>query len=110
MRLAAATFGLILAATGAARGEEPQTSPRPIPLTRPEMKQLLEDMKSRTPRIPLPELTEEEKGRIAERAAAGNGGGGGGMGGGYEGRLRSLYMPAGSGGFGGAGGRGQARV
>jgi AhpD family alkylhydroperoxidase len=45
------------------------------------MKQLLEDMKSRTPRIPLPELTEEEKAKLGERGAS------------YEGRLRSLYTP-----------------
>jgi AhpD family alkylhydroperoxidase len=45
------------------------------------MKHLLEDMKERTPRIPLPELTAEEKERLGER------------GGGYESRLRSVYMP-----------------
>jgi AhpD family alkylhydroperoxidase len=79
---------------------DPATSlPRPIPLTRPEMKQFLEDMKQRTPRIPLPELTEEEKARLGER----------GMG--YERRIRALYMPAGDsrGGFflgGGAAGTG----
>jgi len=49
------------------------------------MKQYLEDIKARSPRIPLPELTEEEKTKLGER------------GGGYEGRLRSLYMPAGEG-------------
>lgn len=74
--------------------ENSDSQPRPIPLTRPEMKELLEDMKGRKPRIPLPELTEEEKERF------------GGRGGGYEGRLRSLYMPAGEGGFGGIGGGG----
>ena len=36
-------------------------APRPIPLTRPEMKEYLEDMKGRTLRIPLPELTDEDK-------------------------------------------------
>jgi AhpD family alkylhydroperoxidase len=45
------------------------------------MKQLLEDMKSRAPRIPLPELTEEEKAKLGERGAS------------YEGRLRALYTP-----------------
>src|SRR5438445_2715495 len=59
----------------------PTSAPRPVPLTRPEMKQYLEDMKARKPRIPLPELTEEEKAKLGER------------GGGYEGRLRSVYMP-----------------
>jgi AhpD family alkylhydroperoxidase len=61
---------------------ESSDTPRPIPLTRPEMKQLLEDMKGRTPRIPLPDLTPEEKARLGDRGA------------GYESRLRSLYMPA----------------
>ena len=41
--------------------EESVTAPRPVPLTRPEMKRLLEDMKNRKPRIPLPEPTAEEK-------------------------------------------------
>jgi len=62
------------------------------------MKELLEDMKGRKPRIPLPEMSDEEKSQLGER----------GMG--YEGRIRSLYMPAGEGrgGFGGGGGRGGA--
>lgn len=95
-------LGLAMAAAGLARGDEPADSPRPIPLTRPEMKRLLEEMKDRTPRIPLPELTAEEKEKLGER------------GGGYEGRLRSLYMPwegsrggtPGRNGQGGAAGRG----
>ncbi|MBC7852744.1 MAG: carboxymuconolactone decarboxylase family protein, partial [Pirellulaceae bacterium] len=77
-------------------GEESVNAPRPVPLTRPEMKRLLEDMKQRKPRIPLPELTAEEKEKLAEE--------GGRVGGGYEGRLRSVYG-AGFSGFGG-GGRG----
>jgi hypothetical protein len=48
------------------------------------MKQFLEDMKARTPRIPLPALTEEEKAKPGERGT------------GYEARLRALYMPAGA--------------
>src|SRR6187549_1559763 len=83
--------GLLLALAGPVRADEP----RPVPLTRPEMKQLLEDMKSRKPRIPLPELTEEEKSKLGER------------GGGYEGRLRYHYMGnEGRGGGGGTGGGG----
>jgi hypothetical protein len=70
---------------------EPSSEPRPIPLTRPEMKQFLEDMKQRTPRIPLPELTEEEKARLGGSDSAG-----GLRGGSYESRLRSLYMPSGN--------------
>jgi hypothetical protein len=71
--------GLMLATVGAAGADEP----RPVPLTRPEMKQFLEDMKARRPRIPLPELTEDEKAKLGERGS------------GYESRLRALYMPAG---------------
>ena len=77
-------------------GEESVTAPRPVPLTRPEMKRLLEDMKNRKPRIPLPEPTAEEKEKLAAETP-------GRVGGGYEGRLRSLYL--GGSGFNG-GGRG----
>ncbi len=86
-------LGLFVASAGSFRAAEPPTSsPRPIPLTRPEMKQLLEEMKVRTPRIPLPEITEDEKSKLGERGLN------------YEGRLRYHYMPAGStGGFGGGG-------
>ena len=89
-RLAKLAAGLVVALGGTAYGEGPQASPRPIPLTRPDMKQLLEDMKARKPRIPLPPLTDEEKAKLGEREA------------GYEGRLRSLYLPRGDaqGGFG----------
>ena len=60
------------------------TTPRPIPLTRPDMKFLLEDMKARKPRIPLPELTAEEKEKLGERGSN------------YESRVRALYMPEGT--------------
>jgi alkylhydroperoxidase family enzyme len=62
-------------------------------LTRPELKDLLEDLKQRKPRIPLPELSEEEKEKFGD------------LGGGYESRLRRHYMPpsAGRGGGGGFG-------
>jgi hypothetical protein len=82
----ALTLILILITAGAARADDP----RPVPLTRPEMKQFLEDMKGRKPRIPLPELTEDEKARLVEREI------------GYENRLRTLYLPEGWG-FGGGG-------
>jgi AhpD family alkylhydroperoxidase len=83
----ALSAGLLLAAACAIRAEEPpktdppKSEPRPVPVTRPEVKQFLEDMKERKPRIPLPELTEEEKAKLGERGA------------GYESRLRALYMP-----------------
>ncbi len=72
-----------LTAAAAVRAEESGTKPRPVPLTRPEMKQYLEDMKAAKPRIPLPALTEEEKAKLGDRATD------------YEARLRSAYLPAG---------------
>ena len=56
--------------------------PRPTPVTRTAMKQYLEDLKFRTPRIPVPELTEEEKKLAIEDPRTY----------GYEGRLRKLYL------------------
>src|SRR5688500_8696967 len=76
---------------------EPSAIPRPIPLTRPEMKQFLEDMKQRTPRIPLPEMTAEEKERYGDDMSRA-----------YGSRLRAHYMPRGNErfSFNGGGGRG----
>lgn len=80
------SLGLMLASAWSVRADEP----RPVPLTRPEMKQLIESVKVRTPRIPLPELTEAEKAQLGERGSS------------YESRLRALYLPTGEGfGFGG---------
>jgi hypothetical protein len=73
-------FGL---AAAHVRAAEPGDRPLPVPLTRPEMKQSLEDLKDRKPRIPLPPLTEEDRARLGERADS------------YEARLRYHYMPAG---------------
>jgi hypothetical protein len=64
-----------------ARAGDP-SRPNPVPLTRPEMKQYLEDLKGRKPRIPLPELTPQEREQLGERSAS------------YEGRLRFHYLPA----------------
>jgi alkylhydroperoxidase family enzyme len=64
------------------RADNPVVTPRPIPATRPEMKELLENMKKRPHRIPLPELTEQEQEELGERANN------------YEARLRSSYIPA----------------
>jgi alkylhydroperoxidase family enzyme len=82
-------IGLMLLTSGATKAQADE--PRAVPLTRPEMKQFLEDMKARKPRIPLPELTEDEKARLGEREAN------------YENRLRTNYLPEGWG-FGGPGG------
>ena len=91
MRKTAILFGSLLAIwAGLALAADDTSIPRPIPLTRPELKELIENMKARTPRIILPELTDEEKAKLGDR------------GGGYEGRLRQLYMPCGQTGQGGA--------
>ncbi len=83
-------FGLFVVAGSAALAESPRKEPLPVPLTRPELKQSLEDLKGRKQRIPLPELTAEDREKLGER------------GGSYEGRLRYHYMPGGE----GRGGRG----
>jgi hypothetical protein len=70
--------------------------PLPTPITRPVMKQALEDLKGRKPRFELPELTEADKEKLGER------------GGSYEGRLRYHYAPDSGSGRTGGGGRGSA--
>lgn len=95
-----ALLGLMLASAGWVSAADSVKAPYPVPLTRPVMKQALEDLKGRTPRIPLPELTEADKEKLGDRADS------------YESRLRYHYMPydQGSGGFsrgtGGTGTRG----
>ena len=79
------TVALVLGTSGSGRADELRDTPLPVPLTRPELKQYLEDLKVRKPRIPVPELTAEEKEKLGER------------GGSYEGRLRLHYMPPGEG-------------
>lgn len=73
-------------------GADDGDKPPPTPLTRPDMKQMLEDVKARKPRIPLPELTDADREKLGESATS------------YESRLRYHYMPAGES-RGGAGGR-----
>ncbi|MEX2026808.1 MAG: hypothetical protein WEH44_05895 [Pirellulaceae bacterium] len=76
--------GLALAALcPGAFAAEPAAAPLPTPLTRPEMKQALEDLKERKTRIPLPELTEDDKAKLGDRADS------------YESRLRYHYLPGG---------------
>ncbi len=90
-------IGLSLLSAGAAFAIDSVNAPRPIPLTRPEMKEFLEDMKGRTPRIPLPELTDADKERLGERGTS------------YEGRLRYHYMQPNEGQGPGGQGRGEGR-
>jgi AhpD family alkylhydroperoxidase len=56
--------------------------PRRTPTTRDAMKQYLEDLKDRKPRIPLPELTPEQRKAELENPSTN----------GYESRLRSNYL------------------
>ncbi len=81
--LVAALWALSLGA--AVSAEEVVPTARPIPLTRDEMKRMLEDLKSRPIRIPLPELTDQDREALGERAES------------YEARLRYHYLPAGEG-------------
>lgn len=78
-RMATITTALLLCTT-LLRAAEPGSTPKPAPLTRPEMKQALENLKKAQPRIPLPPLTEKE---IAER---------GGRPPVNNGRMRQLYL------------------
>ena len=76
-------WSVIGATTSPMWAADSETTPRPVPLTRPEMKRLLEDMKTRKPRIPLPELTDEDREQLGERGSS------------YESRLRYHYLPGG---------------
>lgn len=58
-------------------------APRPTPVTRPAMKRMLEEMKSRKERIPLPEPSAAEKEAAGEDPTALS----------YENRLRALHLP-----------------
>ncbi len=81
LRLAAFIAVIGVCCADISLAESPVKTPRPIPATRAEMKELLEDMKKRPHRIPLPELTEKEKQELGERAES------------YESRLRYHYVP-----------------
>ena len=74
-----ALFSLVVSSAVWAYAVDSDVVPRPVPLTRPEMKEYLEDMKGRKLRIPLPELTEADKEKLGERATS------------YESRLRYHY-------------------
>jgi hypothetical protein len=78
-----------------APADEAASAPRPVPLTRPQMKHALEDMKAIRPRIPLPEPTAKEQAAAEANSQEF----------GYESRLRKLYLDEGEGrSFGGFGG------
>jgi hypothetical protein len=73
-------LSMVFSPAGLLFGAAPEDIPRPVPTTRPEMKRLLEDVKIRTPRIPLPELTDEEQEKLGTQADS------------YESRLRFHYL------------------
>lgn len=74
------TLGLIFVPVGLAFAATPEDIPRPVPITRPEMKRLIESVKVREPRIPLPELSAEEREKLGTQADS------------YESRLRFHYL------------------
>lgn len=61
-------------------GQEPNSGVRSTPLTRPELKQLIEDVKVRVPRIPLPELTDQDREKLGDQVDS------------YESRIRFHYL------------------
>ncbi|MBI3866215.1 MAG: hypothetical protein HY290_30415 [Planctomycetia bacterium] len=83
----------LLAATAPLIAEEAADQPKNVPATREEVKQALNNLRHRKPRLPLPAPTEEELKAARERAAAG--GGAGGLGGGLvnNARMRALHLP-----------------
>ena len=56
------------------------TVPNRVPLTRPEMKEALEALKRRSPRIPVPAITDDERAQLGDRADS------------FEARLRLRYL------------------
>lgn len=74
-------LGVVVSSAALAVAADSVNAPLPVPLTRPVMKQALEDMKGRKERIPLPEMTEADNEKLGERSTS------------YESRLRYHYMP-----------------
>jgi hypothetical protein len=75
------TLAFALGWAGATHAADDPLQPRPVPVTRPAMKQALEDLKEATPRVPPPELTASEKVKLGNRAAT------------PEARIRARYLP-----------------
>lgn len=83
MRSAKVLAGACLLAAGLIGplwAEGPSEQPRPVPLTRPEMKRVLEGLKQRSQRIPLP----ADAGAADQPAGTMNS---------YEAQLRTAYLP-----------------
>lgn len=83
MRLFLILLAVAAVSASSLEADERVETARPVPLTRPEMKQLLEDMKTRPLRIPLPDLTDADRAALGDRADS------------YEARLRHHYLPPG---------------
>ncbi len=73
-------LGGLLLPISSALGQESSNGTRLTPLTRPEMKRLIEDVKVRVPRIPLPELTDQDREKLGDQVDS------------YEGRVRHHYL------------------
>src|SRR5579859_3816376 len=82
MRLCAA-FVMMIFPVPLLMADEPAASQAPnrIPLTRPDMKQALESLKSRNPRVPAPILTTAELEKLGDRSQS------------LEAALRLRYLP-----------------
>jgi alkylhydroperoxidase family enzyme len=83
--LFALAFASLTAPTAIA-GDEPP----PVPVTRPEIKQVLEGSKHSRPRLPLPPLTDEQRQRAETGRAGQDRGGLGGIV--NNGRMRNYYL------------------
>jgi AhpD family alkylhydroperoxidase len=70
---------LLISPWSAARAAD-SAQPKSIPLTRPDMKIALDELKKRTPRLPMPVLTAEEKEKLGDRKLVNNG------------RMRAYYL------------------
>ncbi len=76
----ALVFGCVLFPIRMSIGQESNNGTRPTPLTRPALKQLIEDVKVRVPRIPLPELTAVDREKLGDQVDS------------YESRIRHHYL------------------
>ena len=83
VRFILSLLALGIVASSALRGEEPASkTPNAIPQTRPAIKQALEALKERRPRLPLPPVTDEERKAAGDRPLVNNG------------RMAAYYLPA----------------
>ncbi len=86
MRLQTVRFFRFLALAGillplpVSIGQEPTSGARSTPLTRPQLKRLIEDVKVRVPRIPLPKLTDQDREKLGDQVDS------------YESRIRLHYL------------------